>query len=379
MIMTVVPLKLPLLYVKMGVLQFLTSDSQNLKSLEDEIDNDTGKKNGVEDPTKEGDINGSGEATNTNSTNRLNTVSSPVNTVSSSFTTMDPGRVRDQRNEYESVFGQDKNANSNYKMFIPVSAAESSYENLGGSTPKDTADLEDARIFGNAYDDEDVEPKKVIQALADSSWVEAMQEELLQLDCRRFGDIVYVNPKANHAMEQNGSIETRRIEANSVILAYEYLWDSMCTKWYVKIAFYMFDAQEIPDEFYEGTHFILRLTASTPMETNKALIKDEEAEDVDVHLYRSMIRSLMYLIASRPDIMFAVCACARIPSIFDLEAFSDSDYAGASLDRKSTIGCCQFLGKRLISWQCKKQTIVANSVTPLKWVSAKYVSGSVTS
>ncbi|GJT63612.1 putative ribonuclease H-like domain-containing protein [Tanacetum coccineum] len=52
-------------------------------------------------------------------------------------------------------------------------------------------------------------------------------------------------------------------------------------------------------------------TASTPMETNKALIKDEEAEDVDVHLYRSMIGSLMYLTASRPDIMFAVCACAR--------------------------------------------------------------------
>ncbi|GKB14981.1 putative ribonuclease H-like domain-containing protein [Tanacetum coccineum] len=52
-------------------------------------------------------------------------------------------------------------------------------------------------------------------------------------------------------------------------------------------------------------------TASTPIETNKALIKDEEAEDVDVHLYRSVIRSLMYFSASRPDIMFAVCACAR--------------------------------------------------------------------
>ncbi|GJY44580.1 integrase, catalytic region, zinc finger, CCHC-type containing protein [Tanacetum coccineum] len=74
-------------------------------------------------------------------------------------------------------------------------------------------------------------------------------------------------------------------------------------------------------------------TASTPMETNNALVKDEEAEDVDVHLYRSMIRSLMYLTASRLDIMFAVCACA-------------------SLDRKSTTGGCQFLGKRLISWQC---------------------------
>ncbi|GJR53051.1 putative ribonuclease H-like domain-containing protein [Tanacetum coccineum] len=78
-------------------------------------------------------------------------------------------------------------------------------------------------------------------------------------------------------------------------------------------------------------------TTSTPMETNKALLKDEEAADVDVHLYRSMIRSLMYLTTSRPAIMFAICACAR-DSLFDLEVFSDSDYAGASLDRKSTTG-----------------------------------------
>ncbi|GKE61961.1 hypothetical protein Tco_1512328 [Tanacetum coccineum] len=73
------------------------------------------------------------------------------------------------------------------------------------------------------------------------------------------------------------------------------------------------------------------------MDTNKALLKDEEAADVDVHLYRSMIRSLMYLTASRPDIIFAVCGCAR-DSPFNLEAFSDSDYAGASLDRKFTTG-----------------------------------------
>ncbi|GKB21780.1 putative ribonuclease H-like domain-containing protein [Tanacetum coccineum] len=90
--------------------------------------------------------------------------------------------------------------------------------------------------------------------------------------------------------------------------------------------------------------FAIIKTASTPIETNKALIKDEEAEDVDVHLYRSMIRSLismigslMYLTTFKPDIMFVVCACAR-DSPFDLEAFLDSDYAGASLDRKSTTG-----------------------------------------
>ncbi|GKD65888.1 putative ribonuclease H-like domain-containing protein, partial [Tanacetum coccineum] len=64
------------------------------------------------------------------------------------------------------------------------------------------------------------------------------------------------------------------------------------------------DAQEIPDEFYGGAHFLLRVIASTPMETNKAFLKDEEVADVDVHLYRSMIGSLMYLTASRPDIMF---------------------------------------------------------------------------
>ncbi|GJT07398.1 putative ribonuclease H-like domain-containing protein [Tanacetum coccineum] len=149
-------------------------------------------------------------------------------------------------------------------------------------------------------------------------------------------------------------------------------------------------------------------TASTPVETQKPLVKDEEAADVDVHLYRSMIGSLMYLTASRPDIMFAVCACSRFQvtpktshlnavkrifrylkgkpklglwyprvSSFDLEAYSDSDYAGANLDRKSTTGGCQFLGRRLISWQCKKQTIVATSTTEAEYVAAANCCGQV--
>nr|GEY82692.1 ribonuclease H-like domain, reverse transcriptase, RNA-dependent DNA polymerase [Tanacetum cinerariifolium] len=76
--------------------------------------------------------------------------------------------------------------------------------------------------------------------------------------------------------------------------------------------------------------------ACTSIETKKPLVKDGEAADVDVHLCRSMIGSLMYLTTSRPDIMYAVCACSR-ESSFNLEAYSDSDYAGANLDRKSTI------------------------------------------
>ncbi|GJX61799.1 putative ribonuclease H-like domain-containing protein [Tanacetum coccineum] len=89
-------------------------------------------------------------------------------------------------------------------------------------------------------------------------------------------------------------------------------------------------------------------TATTPIESNKPLVKDEDGEDVDVHVYRSMIGSLMYLTASRPDIMFAVCACARFqvtPKASHLNAVKRifSDYGGASIDRKSTISGCQFL------------------------------------
>ncbi|GKE58725.1 uncharacterized mitochondrial protein-like protein, partial [Tanacetum coccineum] len=149
-------------------------------------------------------------------------------------------------------------------------------------------------------------------------------------------------------------------------------------------------------------------TASTPMETQKPLLKDEDGEEVDIHMYRSMIGSLMYLTSSRPDIMFLVCACTRYQvnpkvshlhavkrifrylkgqlklglwypkdSPFDLVAYTDSDYAGASLDRKSTTRGCQFLGCRLISWQCKKQTVVANSTTEAEYVAASSCCGQV--
>ncbi|GJV42194.1 putative ribonuclease H-like domain-containing protein [Tanacetum coccineum] len=127
-------------------------------------------------------------------------------------------------------------------------------------------------------------------------------------------------------------------------------------------------------EILKKFDFISVKTTSTPIETQKPLVKDEEASDVDVHLYRSMIGSLMYLTASRPNIMFAVCVCSRFQvtlktshlsavkrifrylkgkpklglwyprvSLFDLEAYSDCDYARANLNRKSTIGEAEYV------------------------------------
>ncbi|GKE28189.1 putative ribonuclease H-like domain-containing protein, partial [Tanacetum coccineum] len=103
-------------------------------------------------------------------------------------------------------------------------------------------------------------------------------------------------------------------------------------------------------------------STSTLVDLEKPFVKDGDADDVDVHLYRSMIGSLMYLIASRPDIIYlkgkpTLGLWYSRDSPFELVAYTDSDYAGATQDRKSTTGGCQFLGNRLISWQCKKQTL----------------------
>ncbi|KAD4385679.1 hypothetical protein E3N88_25848 [Mikania micrantha] len=141
--------------------------------------------------------------------------------------------------------------------------------------------------------------------------------------------------------------------------------------------------------------------ASTPMAARPVLTSDLEGEDVDQHLYRSIIGSLMYLTASRPNIMFSFCQSARYqanpmashliavkrifrylvgkPRLglwypknyeFHLFAYSDSDFGGCNLDRKSTTGGCQYFGDRLVSWQCKKQTTVSTSTAEAEYVAA---------
>ncbi|GJV13813.1 putative ribonuclease H-like domain-containing protein [Tanacetum coccineum] len=123
--------------------------------------------------------------------------------------------------------------------------------------------------------------------------------------------------------------------------------------------------------------FVNVKAASTPIETQKPLVKYEEVNDVDVHLYRSMIGHSKDLPSNAVKRIFRYLKgkpklglwYPRVSS-FNLEAYSNSDYAGANLNRKSTTRGCQFFGRRLISWQCKKQTIVATSTTEAEYVAA---------
>nr|GEX50207.1 hypothetical protein [Tanacetum cinerariifolium] len=373
---------------------------------------------------------GQGEAANTNNTNKLNSVSLPDKSVRSSFTTMDPGRERAQRNELESMFGQgkDANANSTYRMFIPdtgnfsgayddeVKGVVADFNNLEHTTvfslipttrihkdhPKEQiirdplsapktkrmtktsqehamvsyikkqrrTNHKDYHNFLFACFFSQIEPKKVIQALTDPSWIEAMQDELLQFRLQKFPDKVS-NVEALYGLYQAlrawyetfstyllENVFRREIidktlfikkDKGDILLVQVYVDDiifgstkkSLCTE------VERIDAQEVPNKFYGEAHFLLRVTvktASTLIETNKAFLKDEEAEDVDVHLYRSMIGSLLYLTAFR--IFRYLKGQPKLglwylkDSPFDLEDFLDSDYAGASLDRKSTTGGC---------------------------------------
>ncbi|GAU50293.1 hypothetical protein TSUD_137470 [Trifolium subterraneum] len=140
---------------------------------------------------------------------------------------------------------------------------------------------------------------------------------------------------------------------------------------------------------------------STPMHPSTSLDKDEKGKDVSEKEYRGIIGSLLYLTASRPDIVFAVSLCARFQtspkeshltavkrifrylvgtpdvglwykkgSHFDLQAYCDADYAGDKVERKSTSGACQFLGEALVSWCCRKQNTIALSTTEAEYVAA---------
>ncbi|GJT10620.1 putative ribonuclease H-like domain-containing protein [Tanacetum coccineum] len=280
------------------------------------------------------------------------------------------------------------------------------------------------------------EPKKVIHALKDPSWIEAMQEELLQFKLQEVWTLVDL-PNGKRAIGT-------KIEAIRLFLAYASFKDFVVYQMDVKSAFLYgkieeevyvcqpprFEDPDFPDRVYKVEKVLYGLhQAPRAWHKGDILLVQVYVDDIIFGLTKkklcnafdklihekfqmsSMGELTFFLglqVQQKKDGIFIMCACARYQvnpkvshlydvkrifrylkgqpklslwypkdSPFDLVAYTNSDYAGASLDRKSTTGGCQFLGCRLISWQCKKQTVVANSITEAEYVAASSCCGQV--
>ncbi|GKB96675.1 retrovirus-related pol polyprotein from transposon TNT 1-94, partial [Tanacetum coccineum] len=488
---------------------------------------DNGKKVD-EDPRKDSECKDQEKEDNVNRTNNVNIVSSTVNAASTNEVNAIGGKTSIElpfdpnmsalKDDSIFDFSRDDEDDgavadmNNLDTTIQVSPNPTTRIHKDHPLDQVIGDLQSAtqtRKMSNNLEEHGKRPKKVIHALKDPSWIEAMQEELLQFKNKKDERGIVIRNKVRLVAQgytQEEGIDydevfapVARIEAIRLFLAYASFKDFVVYQMDVKSAFLYgkieeevyvcqplgFEDPDFPDRVYkvekalykcdillvqvyvddiifgstkmelciafeklmhekfqmssmgELTFFLgLQVkqkkdgifisqdkyvaevlkklgftevkTASTPMETQKPLLKDEDGEEVDVHMYRSMIGLLMYLTSSRPDIMFAVCVCARYQvnpkvlhlhavkrisrylkgqpklglwypkdSAFDLVAYTDSDYARASLDMKSTTGGYQFLGCRLISLQCKKQTVVSNSTTEAEYVAALSCRGQV--
>ncbi|GJT43184.1 putative ribonuclease H-like domain-containing protein [Tanacetum coccineum] len=427
------------------LLPFVTSDPLLSKCLKDSPD--AGFK-----PSKEE------QDANVNNTNNINSVSPTVNAADIENNVVEDnivyGCIDDPNmpNLEEIVYSNDDEEVgaeadiNNFATNVPVSPIPTTRVHKDHPLEQIIGDIHSApqtrRMTKNVT--EHVEPKKVTQALTYPSWIEAMQDELLQFKLQKMdvkSAFLYGTIKEEVYVCQPPRFENPEFP-NKVYKVEKALYGlhQAPKAWYETLSTYLLE-----NRFRRGTidktlfikkdkvkqkddgifisqdkyvadilkkfDFVIVKTTSTPIETNKALLKDkeakdvdvhlyrrltrqllkdEEAEDVDVYLYRLMIGSLMFQVTPKVSHLHAMKRIFRYlkgqpklglwyprDSPFDLEAFSDSDYAGASLDKKSTTGGCQFLGKRLISWQCKKQTIVANSTTEAEYVAAANCCGQV--
>ncbi|KAI3752823.1 hypothetical protein L2E82_24860 [Cichorium intybus] len=179
--------------------------------------------------------------------------------------------------------------------------------------------------------------------------------------------------------------------------------DIILAQFYVDDIIFGSTNDKLSDEFATvmSSKFEMSMMAKTPMSTSVYLSADPSGVDVNASFDRGMIGSLLYLTASRPDIVFATSMCAQFQAMpkeshlnavkrifrylkhtpnlglwypsessFDLVGFTDSGFAGCALDCKSTSGGCQLLGNRLISWSSKKQSSVACSTAEAEYVAA---------
>ncbi|GJS76510.1 putative ribonuclease H-like domain-containing protein, partial [Tanacetum coccineum] len=219
------------------------------------------------------------------------------------------------------------------------------------------------------------EPKKVIHALKDPSWIEAMQEELLQFKLQEIGcSRIHIRRR----FDSEKSLLPLKNEATRLFLAYASFKDFMMYQMDVKSVFLYgkikedvyvcqppgFEDPDFPDKVYkvEKALYGLHQAPRAWYETLSTYLLDNKFQK---KIDKTLSSKGTQVLKSQPNWL----GIQKI-LLFDLVTYTNSDYAGASLDRKSTAGGCQFLGSRLISWQYKKQTVVANSHNIAEYVAA---------
>nr|GEY49955.1 ribonuclease H-like domain-containing protein [Tanacetum cinerariifolium] len=327
---------------------------------------------------KDSTIDAGKKATETkhiNSTNSFNTVSSLVNTVGPSFVNVaSPSPI----NAAETPASTNAFKKHPFEWFSP-------FKNAFSLTHVPIVTLiNDTRIFGNAYDDETMEEEVDMNNVVSSY-------EIPDAPLTKF--------LKDHPKDQViGSIETPVQTRQMTKINEEHDKWEIGTKWvfrnkkdergiviknkarliaqgHTQEEGIDYDEVFAPVARIEAIRLFLAyasfkdFTASTPMEPNKALVKDAEAEDVDVYLYRSMIRSLIYLTASRPDITFAVWACARLMIAKDGRCFMDKFAVktnNSSLNTASMIYYC-WAKVTKISQSSGPTNIVADKTVDKEW------------
>nr|GFA71712.1 hypothetical protein [Tanacetum cinerariifolium] len=207
-----------------------------------------------------------------------------------------------------------------------------------------------------------VEPKTYKDALTQSCWIEAIQEELNEFErLENKARLVARGYRQEEGIDFEESFApVARLEAIQIFLAYVAQKNMVVYHMDVKTGCLNGNLRE---EVYKYG-FESCDPVDTLMVEKSKLDEDKEGKAVDLSHYHGMIGTLLYLTASRPDLQFAICSCARYQdrptkkhdSSVALTAFADANHAGSS-------GSLQFLGERLISWSSKRQKSDAISST----------------
>ncbi|GJY73823.1 retrovirus-related pol polyprotein from transposon TNT 1-94 [Tanacetum coccineum] len=221
------------------------------------------------------------------------------------------------------------------------------------------------------------EPKNYEEAMEESCWIEAMQEEIheferLEMDVKTaflneiLKEEVYVSQPEGFVNQDHPNHVFRLKKALYSLKQAPRAWYDLLSKFLLSQKFVKGVVDPTLFTRKEGNDLILYGleqcdAVDIPMVGQSKLDEDPNGTLVDPR-YRGMVGSLMYLTASHPDLVF-------VDTGFSLKAFADADHAGCQDSRKSTSGSAQFLGEKLISWSSKKQKCTAISTTKAEYIS----------